>query len=417
MSGEEKAARRPTPRVFIEDVLTDGLGDEISTDRHRVAFVSGIRFGPMSDRQTAWLLLPRPIRQLPADLAAVVVLTLLTLGSVFLPVINETPLRVVFGLGFVLFLPGYALIAALFPEKGETTAAEDDEQPQTAPEPDGEAKPSPVPGTDAAGTGESQPATRNEHTHQQAGIDGIERVALSFGLSIAIVPLIGLVLNFTPWGIRLAPIALSVTVFTFVCVGVAARQRHKLPAEEQFEVPYRSWIAAGKAELFQPDSRMDAALNLTLVVSVLLAVGSVGYAVAVPPQGEQFSEFYLLSESEDGELVADDYPEELAVGEQSELIVGIGNNEYETTTYTVVVQLQTVEQDGNTTVVRDREEIDRFQTTVDHNSTHHEPHTLRPTQSGEDLRVKYLLYKGTAPESPAEENAYRDLHIWIDVVE
>jgi len=38
-------------------------------------------------------------------------------------------------------------------------------------------------------------------SHSREGIDdGIERVALSFGLSIAIVPLIGLVLNFTPWG-------------------------------------------------------------------------------------------------------------------------------------------------------------------------------------------------------------------------
>jgi len=41
---------------------------------------------------------------------------------------------------------------------------------------------------------------RPQPRHTVEGIDGIERVALSFGLSIAIVPLIGLVLNFTPWG-------------------------------------------------------------------------------------------------------------------------------------------------------------------------------------------------------------------------
>lgn len=371
----------------------------------------------MSDRQTAWLLLPRPIRRLPADLAAVVVLTLLTLGSVFLPVVNETPLRVVFGLGFVLFLPGYALIAALFPEQGEQTVSADNEQPQTETGSETEPKPRPVQGTDAAEARNSHSTESNNPTHQQKGIDGIERVALSFGLSIAIVPLIGLVLNFTPWGIRLAPIALSVTVFTLACVGVAARRRRELPAEERFQVPYRAWIAAGKAELFDPDSRTDAALNVVLAISVVLAVGSVGYAVAVPPQGEQFSEFYLLSESADGELVADGYPDELTVGEQSELVIGIGNNEYETTTYTVVVQLQTVEQDGNATIVRDRTEIERFQTTVEHNTTHHEPHTLRPTQPGEDLRVKYLLYKGGAPDTPTQANAYRDLHIWIDVVD
>jgi uncharacterized membrane protein len=43
-------------------------------------------------------------------------------------------------------------------------------------------------------------------------IDLIERMTLS----IVIVPLIGLGLNFTPWGIRLDPIVISVTLFTLV---------------------------------------------------------------------------------------------------------------------------------------------------------------------------------------------------------
>ena len=34
-------------------------------------------------------------------------------------------------------------------------------------------------------------------------LEGLERVALSIGLSLALVPLVGLVLNYTPWGIRL----------------------------------------------------------------------------------------------------------------------------------------------------------------------------------------------------------------------
>jgi len=68
----------------------------------------------------------------------------------------------------VLFLPGYALIAALFPSKND--------------------------------------------------LDGIERLALSFGLSIAVVPLIGLGLNFTPFGIRLVPIIVSLSVFTLAFI-------------------------------------------------------------------------------------------------------------------------------------------------------------------------------------------------------
>ena len=368
----------------------------------------------MVDRRDAWLLLPAPLRRLPADLAATVVLTLLTLASVFVPVVNETPLRVAFGLVFVLFLPGYAFIAALFPEAG--TATSDGNATDTGDDTD--EKPRAVPGTDAAAE-ETAAADRSTDAavgpSDRSGIDGIERVALSFGLSIAVVPLIGLVLNFTPWGIRLVPVATAVAGFTLVCVAVAANRRWQLPESERFAVPYREWIAAGERELFEPDDRVDAALTVLLVVSVLLAVGSVGYAVAVPPQGEQFTEFYLLTENPEGELVADGYPEAIERGETADLVVGMGNNEYEAATYTVVVQLQTVETSNNSTTVLERTELDRFEATVDHNETHHERHTLRPTRSGEDLRVQYLLYRGAPPAEPTGENAYRELHLWVDV--
>ena len=47
-------------------------------------------------------------------------------------------------------------------------------------------------------------------------MDTLERVALSIGLSLAVVPLIGLVLNYTPWGIRLEPIMASLALFSEV---------------------------------------------------------------------------------------------------------------------------------------------------------------------------------------------------------
>ena len=72
-----------------------------------------------------------------------------------------------YGLGsvFVLFLPGFSLMKTLFP-------------------------------------------TRE--------IDNIERTALSIGISIGIVPIVGLLLNYTPWGIRLIPIMVSLLVFTLL---------------------------------------------------------------------------------------------------------------------------------------------------------------------------------------------------------
>jgi hypothetical protein len=85
-------------------------------------------------------------------------------------------LRWVLGSIFVLYLPGFSLIQLLFPKGKE--------------------------------------------------IDSLERFALSIGLSLALVPLIGLVLNFTPWGIRFAPIVASLGTFTTVALSAAAMRKY-----------------------------------------------------------------------------------------------------------------------------------------------------------------------------------------------
>jgi len=90
-------------------------------------------------------------------------------------------LRWVLGSVFVLFIPGYVTVEALFPK-----------------------------GRD---------------------LDGIERLALSVGLSLALVPLIGLLLNYTPWGIRLDPIVTSLTMFTLALATVAIGRRFRLSVE------------------------------------------------------------------------------------------------------------------------------------------------------------------------------------------
>ena len=56
-------------------------------------------------------------------------------------------------------------------------------------------------------------------------LDGIERLALRIGLSICIVVFIGLGSNYTPWGIRLKPILLSISAFTLIFVAISAYRR------------------------------------------------------------------------------------------------------------------------------------------------------------------------------------------------
>ena len=328
------------------------------------------------------LLVPGWLRDLPADIATVVVIVGITLGAVSLPVVRDTGLRILVGLPFVLFVPGYAFIAALFPE---------------------------------AGSGPTDDADQGEAVVEDGGIDGLERVALSFGTSIVIVPLIGLVLNFTPWGIRLIPIVVSVTGFTLLAAAVATYRRNELPPANRFRVPYREWIDEGRSTMLEPKSRVDGALNVLLVASLFLAVGSVGYAVAVPKQGEAFTEFYLLTEGADGDLVADGYPQNFTAGEGQSLYVGIGNHEHRTVNYTVVVLLQEVRFQNNSSEVLRQERLGQFQTTLESNKTWQRNYTVTPTMTGERLRLTYLLYQGEASSEPSIENAYREVHLWVNV--
>ncbi len=67
-------------------------------------------------------------------------------------------------------------------------------------------------------------------------LDGIERIALSFGLSIAISPLFGLALNYTPFGIRLSPVLIVLSVFTISLAIAAYARRSMIPEEDRFVV-------------------------------------------------------------------------------------------------------------------------------------------------------------------------------------
>lgn len=161
---------------------------------------------------------------------------------------------------------------------------------------------------------------------------------------------------------------------------------------------------------------MDAILNVVLVLSIILAAASVTYAVAVPKQGEKFTETYLLTQNDDGSLVADNYPTNFTVGEGKSLVVGISNYEFERVNYSVVVELQNVTfPTENTTRVTRQVELRRFRTTLSNNGTWNHRHTVTPTFAGQRLRLTYLVYRGDPPTQPSVESVYRSTHLWINV--
>ena len=343
----------------------------------------------MSDERDFAARLQRSVGSLPVDLAAVVGFVVAANLFVFAPVLSATPLRIGFGVLFALFVPGYALVAALFPEANAASSG--------------------TVGFDGDGR------ALGDRVRTSGGIDGIERAVLAVGFSVAVVPLIGLALNFTPFGIRLVPVAVCISAFTVGTAAIAAGRRRRLPAGERFTIPYDQWLAGARSRLFEPDSRLDGALDVLLAVSLVLAATSVGYALVVPADSGDFSEFYLLTGNESGELTATDYPTNFTQGESESLVVGVDNHEGEPVRYTILVSLQRVETTGNETRVLERSRLYQFDPRVGANGTWTRTHRIEPSMTGERLRLTYLLYRGAPPAEPTTENAYRELHLWVNV--
>jgi uncharacterized membrane protein len=277
------------------------------------------------------------------DLALVIFFTLLCIPFVLIPPLNEiSPIRIILGLPLVLFLPGYSLIATLFPGKDD--------------------------------------------------LDGIERVALSFGLSIAIVPLIGLALNYTPFGIRLSPILFVLSIFTVSLALGAYARRSMIPEGGRFVVDFGAFFKNMKESFTTTDTKIDKILTVVLIISIVLAISMTAYVIITPKQGEKFTEFYVLGPNG----TASDYPTNLKVGEKGEVIIGIVNHEYANTSYHLEVRLN-------------GEVIDEKSINLMHNETWESPFTFRARRAGEDQKLEFLLYKEGVKE------VYRSLHLWMDV--
>lgn len=162
------------------------------------------------------------------------------------------------------------------------------------------------------------------------------------------------------------------------------------------------------------DSRTHWVVNVLIVLVVLLAPLSVAYAISQPE--ERYTEFSVLTRDESGTLVSSDYPEDLEVGDATPLVLSIANHERSSSTYTVVVQLQRVHLQGERRgAVETSETLTSERLAVAPGQTRHVDYELTPTFAGEDLRVFFLLYRGDPPANPTARNAYRALHLWVNV--
>ena len=265
-------------------------------------------------------------------------------SAVLVPLVefSSGALRIALGLVFVLFSPGYTLIAALFPRKSD--------------------------------------------------LGGIERVALSFGLSIAVVPLIGLALNYTSWGIRLYPILVSVLVFIVVMAIVAWYRRQRFSPEEQFRLSLRPRLDSLRRP-WASQRRWGKVLSVLLVLSVLGAIGSLAYVIANPKVGERFTEFSILGP--EGRM--ENYPHEVILGESASVILGIANHEHQPTTYRIEIMVDGQKVGAVVPIALGHEE--EWEGEVN----------FTPVNVGENQKVEFLLFK------VGEDEPYLSLHLWLDV--
>jgi uncharacterized membrane protein len=218
------------------------------------------------------------LRERPYDLVVV-----LTIGLILLLSVSIGPpgvARQVVAVASVLFVPGYTIVAALFPRDGD--------------------------------------------------LDWIERIALSFGLSIAAVALLGVVLNYTPFGVRVETIVGALLGFTLAISVIAYVRRVRVSPEERlgFELD----VAVPRmGEL----NGFDKAVTGTLAAVILVGVVALAFVLSVPQAKLGFTEFFLLNAN--GQPA--NYPSRLKVSENATVTLVVVNHENVGVNYTARVDL------------------------------------------------------------------------------
>jgi len=318
---------------------------------------------------------------LPVLFDAVVVLSLLGVSFAVTLLDPANPVRVAVTLSTLLFVPGYAITLALFPA-----------------------------GSEEAGQSRFGPTRSPIREDQTAALDGLERAALSFGLSVVSLPVFALFLAATDLPTDAVTILAVVAAFTVPLLGVGLIRRSRTPIAIRY-APSTATVRAGFDHLSRGSS-FDARLNVLLVLVAVSAVATLGFALAAPQDGPEYTQVSLLTEDLSGDLSASRYPTDMTRNETAEVVLSVTNHERERTRYAVVVQRQELNADGAVTA---RSEVDRFRIDTEAGATKRVQHEFQASEVGTDQRIAYLLYRDDAPAEPSIDSAYRNVYFWIDV--
>jgi uncharacterized membrane protein len=314
-------------------------------------------------------------RWYPLDLAVVSLAAVISYAVVTAFDPGTAP-RLLIMFPLALFLPGYAFVSVLFPA-GERAAR------QTAP----------------------VAADRRPR-----GIDGIERVGLGFALSLAIGPAVVIALPFTGYGLSAVTIAAGLAIVTVVLAQLGVIRRLQVPSSERFFLSIRGPLARFRAT----ESRAAMLSSAVLALAIALAVGALLVGFLFPASTGGYDQLALYSETEDGELVAGELPDEVEPGGSVPVTIAVENGADEEQEYTLVVQEQVIE-DGE---VVEQTELGQLEATIAAESTEATERDVEPTaDTGETVRISVLLYDDDVPSEPTNENATADTYFWVTVTE
>lgn len=248
-------------------------------------------------------------------------------------------LRALLGLAFVLFLPGYCLQAAAFPTKAE--------------------------------------------------MDGKERLALSFGLSLVLIPGLALILDRTSWGITVWSVFIGLFGIVLLLTIIANIRIHRLDVKDQYKPlltfhPLLSWRSLDK-------SYRNTYIFIGVIV-IFFGVTAISI-IATPKQAERMTEFYVLGAT--GK--AESFPYRLEADQPTEIIIGVRNLENATGSYRIEVR------DGLGLIGQ----VDLFDIVI--GETKEIQITFTPKEIGEDVQLIFSLFRNGDPIP------YRTLHLWVAV--
>lgn len=293
------------------------------------------------------------------DVALVVVLALLGAVVLSLQLGLSFVLRGALVLPLLLVVPGYAVVAALFPGAH---------------------------GTPTGGTVDPTLA---------------ERLGLAVGLSVAIVPAVGVVVD-AVWSLTLVPVLDGIAAVTIAAGVVALVRRTRLPVAERFRATAALQSVFGGA-------RDRPKTQLFLLAAVLVSVVAIGASGVVATTGDDqgVTEFYLTTEGPGGEqvLATND-----TIGNESVHNLVVHDADAPRSSYTIVARTGVITASG----VTDRQTLGQTTVTAGPDGTARTTYDLDLERGERPLVLTYLLYEGDAPAEPTRDEAVRWLRVQIE---